>query len=161
MQNNRQKAGIQTLFSGLGASPGAVARVSGDAAHPQLRGVVRFYPAGSGTLVLAEFHGLPYDAARCAENIFAMHIHTNGSCAGDGGAFAGAGGHYNPAGCPHPAHAGDLPPLFSNRGMRFPQSIRSALPCGKSCNARSSSIAKGTILHPNRQAMPAAASAAG
>ncbi|MBS1479677.1 MAG: superoxide dismutase family protein [Christensenellaceae bacterium] len=119
MQNNRQKAGIQTLFSGLGANPGAVARVSGDAAHPQLRGVVRFYPAGSGTLVLAEFHGLPYDAARCAENIFAMHIHTNGSCAGDGGAFAGAGGHYNPAGCPHPAHAGDLPPLFSNRGYAF------------------------------------------
>lgn len=45
MQNNRQKTGIQTLFSGLGANPGAVARVSGDAAHPQLRGVVRFYPA--------------------------------------------------------------------------------------------------------------------
>lgn len=161
MQNNRQKAGIQTLFSGLGASPGAVARVSGDAAHPQLRGVVRFYPAGSGTLVLAEFHGLPYDAARCAENIFAMHIHTNGSCAGDGGAFAGAGGHYNPAAARIRRMRGTFRRCFQTGDMRFPQSIRSALPCGKSCNARSSSIAKGTILHPNRQAMPAAASAAG
>ena len=27
--------------------------------------------------------------------------------------------HYNPQGCPHPYHAGDLPPLFGNQGYAF------------------------------------------
>lgn len=119
MRTSNTKAGMPNLFSGLSASPGAVAEVRGDNAHPKLRGSVRFYPAGQGTLVVAEFRGLPYAAARCAENIFAMHIHENGQCTGDGGAFIATGGHYNPLGCPHPAHAGDLPPLFSNRGYAF------------------------------------------
>ena len=30
--------------------------------------------------------------------------------------FAGAMSHYNPKGCEHPYHAGDLPPLFGNGG---------------------------------------------
>ena len=33
--------------------------------------------------------------------------------------FASAGGHYNPKNCPHPAHAGDLPPLFGNQGYAW------------------------------------------
>ncbi|MGN0800330.1 MAG: superoxide dismutase family protein [Christensenellales bacterium] len=119
MRKNSLKAEMPDLFPGFGATPGAVARVTGDAGHAALRGTVRFYPAGSGTLMVAEFRGLPYDAAHCAENIFAMHIHAGGSCAGDGGAFSAAGGHFDPSGCPHPAHAGDLPPLFSNRGYAF------------------------------------------
>ena len=28
--------------------------------------------------------------------------------------LANTGSHYNPSGCPHPAHAGDLPPLIAN-----------------------------------------------
>ena len=30
--------------------------------------------------------------------------------------FADVGKHYNPQNCPHPAHAGDMPPFFSNNG---------------------------------------------
>lgn len=30
--------------------------------------------------------------------------------------FAEVGKHYNPGSCPRPAHAGDLPPLFNNKG---------------------------------------------
>ena len=32
-------------------------------------------------------------------------------------AFKESEGHYNPNQCPHPAHAGDLPPLLNNKGM--------------------------------------------
>jgi Cu-Zn family superoxide dismutase len=49
-----------------------------------------------------------------------MHIHEGGSCTGNAAdPFADAGSHYNPEGCEHPAHAGDLPPLFSNRGTAW------------------------------------------
>lgn len=97
--------------------PAARAYVSGDAKHPALHGYADFYPCRNGTLLLAEFWGLPFETAACAQNIFAMHIHAGRDCSGAKDmAFAGAGGHFNPDNCPHPAHAGDLPPLFGNRG---------------------------------------------
>lgn len=100
--------------------PFARAAVVGDAAHPGLRGRVEFYAAGAGTLLIATFRGLPASDAPCAPNINALHIHAGGTCAGTAGdPFAQALGHYNPGNCPHPAHAGDLPPLFSNRGFAF------------------------------------------
>lgn len=99
----------------LGA-PAARAVVRGDASHPALRGKVAFYHSGGGTVMTAEFTGLPYDPAPCAANICALHIHAVGECVPP---FASAGGHYNPGNCPHPAHAGDLPPLFSNRGFAW------------------------------------------
>ncbi|MDY3869634.1 MAG: superoxide dismutase family protein [Clostridiaceae bacterium] len=36
-----------------------------------------------------------------------------------GGAFSNALSHYDPGSCPHPYHAGDLPPLFGNSGYAF------------------------------------------
>ena len=46
-----------------------------------------------------------------------MHIHAAGNCSeGEMPPFSGAGGHYDPKGCPHPAHSGDCPPLFAERG---------------------------------------------
>ena len=33
--------------------------------------------------------------------------------------FANAKGHYNPENCPHPYHAGDLPPLLENNGYSY------------------------------------------
>lgn len=33
--------------------------------------------------------------------------------------FPLTGSHYNPDNCPHPYHAGDLPPLFGNRGIAW------------------------------------------
>ncbi|MBR6728207.1 MAG: superoxide dismutase family protein, partial [Clostridia bacterium] len=40
------------------------------------------------------------------------------SCAeGEDDPFAATGAHYNPEGCPHPYHKGDLPPLFGADGV--------------------------------------------
>jgi Cu-Zn family superoxide dismutase len=41
-----------------------------------------------------------------------FHIHTTGRC--DAPAFTSAGGHFNPTGATHGAHAGDLPSLLVN-----------------------------------------------
>lgn len=43
-----------------------------------------------------------------------IHIHAVGSCTSGAGAFSGAGGHHNPLGALHGAHAGDLPNLRVN-----------------------------------------------
>ena len=97
--------------------PDAQADISGGRENPRLRGSVRFYQTPQGVLVLAEVSGLPDRGCRCEDNIFAFHIHSGGSCAGSADdSFSSALGHYNPERCPHPAHAGDMPPLFSNNG---------------------------------------------
>ena len=97
--------------------PDAQADISGGRENPRLRGSVRFYQTPQGVLVLAEVSGLPDRGGRCEDNIFAFHIHSGGSCTGcPDEPFADAQGHYNPERCPHPAHAGDMPPLFSNNG---------------------------------------------
>ena len=103
---------IMSLMSVRSAAHGDIA---GDASHPRLRGKVDFYPYKGGTVMIAELWGLPYDPAPCAANIFAMHIHSVGDCSGDM-PFSAAGAHYDEGNCPHPAHSGDLPPLFGNRG---------------------------------------------
>jgi Cu-Zn family superoxide dismutase len=49
-----------------------------------------------------------------------MHIHEGRSCTGNAAdPFADTGGHFNPKNQPHPLHAGDLPPLFSNGGFGY------------------------------------------
>ena len=93
--------------------PAAVAHVRGSEAHPDIRGCVRFRQMDGGVLVTAEIRGLPG-----GDGIFAFHIH-NGSGGTGEGPFACVGGHYDPAGRPHPDHAGDLPPLFGNRGYAY------------------------------------------
>lgn len=98
--------------------PAAHADISGDSAHPKLRGHVDFFTHKSGTIVISELWGLPYDMSPCGANIFAMHIHSSGNCSGDM-PFSAAGGHYDTTGCPHPAHTGDMPPLFGNRGYAW------------------------------------------
>lgn len=45
-----------------------------------------------------------------------FHIHTTGRC--DGPGFTTAGGHFNPAGASHNAHAGDLPSMLVNADGR-------------------------------------------
>ena len=52
---------------------------------------------------------------------FLDFIFTNGStCTGNSNdEFADAKGHYNPENCPHPYHAGDLPPLLENNGYSY------------------------------------------
>jgi Cu-Zn family superoxide dismutase len=111
---------ITRFFPFLQRRPDAVAEVAGGRETPRLRGTVRFYQTPQGVLVLAEISGLPDKVCRCEEHIFAFHIHSGGSCSGSADEpFSAAQGHFNPECCPHSAHAGDMPPLFSNRGYAF------------------------------------------
>ena len=80
--------------------PDAVAWVRGDGP----RGLVRFWQTPGGVLIEARVRGLP----KTDTGFFAFHIHESA-----------AGGHYDPAGRPHPRHAGDLPPLLACGGGAY------------------------------------------
>lgn len=97
----------------------ATATLSGSDVYPKVRGLVRFYtdPEG-GAIVDARVTGLPRRVGGRPATAFAFHIHENRRC-GSGtmpSPFSAAGGHFNPAGKPHPLHVGDLPDLPSCRG---------------------------------------------
>lgn len=95
----------------------AVAFISGGRNYPKLHGTVFFYAESDGVVVRAEIDGLPKAGKPCSSPIYAIHIHDGTECTGNGtDDFANTGGHYNPNNCPHPYHAGDLPPLFSVNG---------------------------------------------
>lgn len=97
--------------------PQAMAKVRGSGAYPAISGGVYFYQIRQGVLVIAEITGLPRATDRCGDRIFAFHIHNGSRCSGtENDPFADAQTHYDPKGCPHPYHAGDLPPLFGNHG---------------------------------------------
>ena len=97
--------------------PQAIAQLAGDAAHPWLWGIVRFYQLAKGVLLCAHFTGLPVGTGICRTRVFGLHIHEQGDCSGNPpDPFANTEGHYNPSGCAHPAHAGDLPPLIADNG---------------------------------------------
>ena len=100
--------------------PTAVAVMVGSNADPNIGGTVKFYQTVYGVLVVAELWGLPVGQEICDAPIFAFHIHEGNTCTGnEADLFANVGMHYNPATCPHPYHAGDLPPLFGANGMAF------------------------------------------
>lgn len=112
-QTNQTDTPPFSLLSALHGRPQATARLAGDAGHPALSGLVRLYQTAYGVIVYVEVRGLPYGRIPCADRIFGFHIHEGGSCTGTADdPFAETGMHYNPADCPHPYHAGDLPPLF-------------------------------------------------
>ena len=109
---------LQQIFLQLQTNtlPSAVAIIAGNAENPLLMGNAYFYqvPFG-GVLIEIEVCGLPPQTA--AENgFFGLHIHETGNCTPP---FAQTGNHYNPAGQPHPLHAGDLPPLLGNDGYAY------------------------------------------
>ena len=100
--------------------PSAIARIRGSNQHPNLCGMVRFYQTDQGVLLAAHISGLPEPEGPCRHPVFAFHIHTGACCTGNGSdSFADVGGHFNPDNCPHPQHAGDLPPLFGSGGHAF------------------------------------------
>ena len=113
MQRRIHFVNFGNLFS---RKPNAVAIVNGSREYPQIHGIVRFYKVERGVVVRAEFSGLPRGNGECDDPIFAFHIHTVGDCRDSSDAFPNTMGHYNPKSCPHPYHAGDLPPLFSADG---------------------------------------------
>ena len=90
------------------------ANIRGSKDFPDLYGIVRFYPVTDGVIVNAEIYGLPVIQPICSNHFFGFHIHEGTSCTGTASnPFADADGHYNPGGCEHPAHGGDMPPLFA------------------------------------------------
>ncbi len=97
--------------------PDAVAVVNGSRGYPGIHGMVRFYSVARGVIVRAEINGLPRETVGCSSPVFGFHIHSVGDCSGnDEDPFASVMGHYNPGNCPHPYHAGDLPPLLGANG---------------------------------------------
>lgn len=106
------------LLSVLRGCPQAAARIAGSESYPDISGAVRFYQTNKGVVVWAEINGLPHSNLPCQERIFGFHIHKGTDCAGNmDDPFADAMSHYDPRGCEHPYHAGDLPPLFGNDGF--------------------------------------------
>lgn len=101
-------------------TPSAYAEIHGSADFPDLYGYALFYQRVDGIFITFQVNGLPVPQNPCDSAVFAMHIHEGDSCTGnETDPFADAGTHYNPGGCPHPAHAGDLPPLFGNDGYAW------------------------------------------
>lgn len=101
----------------MDGKPYAMAQIAGNGGFPALGGVVYFYdtPTG-GVLVYAEVGGLPDYMNRAESSFFGMHIHEYGDCSKP---FDKTGMHFNPQNLEHPNHAGDLPPLMSNRGYAW------------------------------------------
>lgn len=111
--------GLSFLETVLYQIPTAYAEIQGSSDN-EISGIIRFYTAGNGVLVNAEVYGLPSSTSPCSFSIHGIHIHDGNSCTGNNtDPFANAGMHYNPSSCPHPAHAGDLPPLFSYNGFAW------------------------------------------
>lgn len=109
-----QNPGLNYLNTLLYDMPAAYATIQGSREYPKLHGIVRFYPIVGGILVNPEIYGLPVQNPICSNHVFGFHIHEGTSCTGtEADPFANADGHYNPGGCEHPAHAGDMPPLFA------------------------------------------------
>ncbi len=107
---------FEPLFS---RRPKALAYVNGSPEHSLLKGIVRFYQSPYGVFVVAQVSGLPV-GSMCARPIFGFHIHEGISCSGNADdPFADTLTHYNPSGCSHPYHAGDLPPLFGANGYAY------------------------------------------
>lgn len=97
--------------------PDATAFIRGSAKYPLIKGVAQFYQQPHGVLMVVEVMGLPTSLEKCRGGIHAVHIHEGERCSGnETDSFADVGMHYNPTGCPHPNHAGDLPPMFENEG---------------------------------------------
>ncbi len=105
------------LFS---QKPSAMANIKGSLMYPDIQGIVWFYQTQYGVLIVSDIIGLPKQREDCKSPIFAYHIHNGNSCTGTPqDPFVNADMHYNPNNCPHPYHAGDLPPLFGANGIAF------------------------------------------
>lgn len=100
--------------------PYAFAKIKGNSEYPHINGIAYFYKVKAGVMGSLQLEGLPVSDDICQKPIFAVHIHSGGSCTGNStDPFADAMTHYNPNNCNHPYHAGDLPPIFGANGIGF------------------------------------------
>lgn len=93
-------------------TPTLRADIAGLSGYPDISGTVLFYRTVKGIVMIWSISGLPKRTG-CESSVFAFHIHDGTNCGDE------IGEHYNPHGCPHPQHAGDLPPLFANDGYAW------------------------------------------
>lgn len=106
------------LIPALRGRPQAEALIKGSGDFPHISGMARFYQTNEGVIVYAEVCGLPQEEGGCGWRVFGFHIHEGADCGGnEEDPFANALSHFNPNGCKHPYHGGDLPPLFGNGGL--------------------------------------------
>lgn len=111
---------VEIAYRLLSEDPRAHAMITGSKKYSGIQGTVMFYRFNQGTIVVADIHGLPSKKGKCQSKIFGFHIHEGEMCTGDRkDPFKNAGVHYNPDNCQHPEHAGDLPPLFENKGTAW------------------------------------------
>lgn len=104
----------------LFGNPKAYAYVRGIPDYDTIQGMVLFYDTGNGSIVTADFKGLPTEDSVCGGEIFGFHIHEGERCSGTKeDPLADTGLHLNPDRCEHPHHMGDMPPLFENRGKAW------------------------------------------
>ena len=100
-------AAVQAAFAGRPSAalpvPAVATTFLRDAAGKSV-GWASFTEAGSGGVHLVVV------SLGMSPGLHGFHIHTTGSCVGPD--FASAGGHFNPLGKLHGAHAGDLPNLL-------------------------------------------------
>lgn len=123
--------------------PNAVAIVKGSKDYSGLEGSIYFCQTEAGVIVAAEVKGLPWEDGRCKERFHGFHIHSGGSCSGtQEEPFKNAEGHFNPDGCAHPMHAGDLPPLLSNYGYAWMMALTAGFTVDEV-------IGKTVIIHKN------------
>lgn len=100
--------------------PDAKADIKGSGDYPEIVGTAHFYQTKDGVLLRVEVAGLPHEQQDCTGGVFGFHIHEGMACTGIAeDSFADTKGHFNPLGCSHPYHAGDLPPLFETNGRAF------------------------------------------
>lgn len=117
MHNGRNQLNLNGILRQI---PSAMAILQGSNSYPEISGNVKFYQMQNGVLVVAEVNGLPIHRGDCEQPIFGFHIHEGGTCSGNASDYFGdVGMHYNPYGCDHPYHAGDMPPLFGVQGSAF------------------------------------------
>ncbi len=100
--------------------PDAEAEIHGSKDYSGIEGNTYFYQTKKGVILGSEISGLPNTQDVCKTPVFGFHIHEGTECSGnEKDPFADAMSHYNPKGCLHPYHAGDLPPLFGVNGYAF------------------------------------------
>ena len=129
------------FFKVLSRLPLAVAVVQGSPLYPQIQGTVKFYQTPYGVLVATELVGLPEAYETCEGNFFGFHIHSGERCAGNGDdPFVETGTHYNPSGCTHPDHAGDLPPILGASGIGYSVTLTDRFTVGEI-------VGKTVVLH--------------
>ena len=117
MISKQNNCGELPLVALLRSKPRAAAVINGSEVYPDISGLVRFYQTQNGVIVYAEVTGLPNSNKQCKNGIFGFHIHGGTSCTGnEEDPFSDAMTHYSVNNCGHPAHNGDLPPLFGNNG---------------------------------------------